>query len=200
MCGVYLTSMLAFFNSFLLLLAEGGHSDSAGGGLIEFYNEYLNIPGFELWKFINLAIFVGVLVYLLNRPLSEAFKAKRESIRAELIRAENEKQAALERLTLAEAKLTQLESEKATVLRLAEEEAAMDAERLLRQAEEEVSRLRQQTGGELARMAQQLRNELRRLSAEESVRRAEEKLRTRIDADKDARLIRGSIQEIGGLN
>ena len=76
----------------------------------------------------------------------------------------------------------------------------MDAERLLRQAEEEVSRLRQQTGGELARMAQQLRNELRRLSAEESVRRAEEKLRTRIDADKDARLIRGSIQEIGGLN
>lgn len=200
MCGVYLTSMLAFFNTFILLLAEGGHAASAGGGFTEFYNEYLNIPGFELWKFINLAIFVGVLVYLLNKPLTEAFKAKRESIRAELIRAENEKQAALERLTQAEAKLTQLESEKANVLRLAEEEAAADATRVLGQAYEEATRLRHQTGGELTRMAQQLRNELRRLSAEESIRRAEEKLRSQIDADKDAQLIRGSIREIGGLN
>jgi F-type H+-transporting ATPase subunit b len=192
--------MLALFNSFILLLAEGGHTESGGGGFANFYNEYLNIPGFELWKFINLAIFVGIMVYLLNKPLSEAFKAKRESIRAELIRAEQEKQAALEKLTQAEAKLTQIDSEKANVLRTAEQEAAADAAQLLAQTEQEISRLQQQTGGELSRMAQQIRNELRKLSAEESIRRAEEKLRAQIDAEKDARLVRASIQEIGGLN
>lgn len=192
--------MLALFNSFILLLAEGGHSEAGGGGFLNFYNEYLNIPGFELWKFINLAIFIGILTYLLNKPLSEAFKAKREAIRADLIRAEQEKQAALEKLTQAEAKLTQIESEKSKVLEAAESEAAADAARLQQHTEFEIVRLRQQTTGELGRLAQQIRAELRKLSAEESIRLAEERLRNEIDARKDSRLVKASIQEIGGLN
>jgi len=41
---------------------------------------------------------------------------------------------------------------------------------------------------------------LRRFSAEEIIRLAEEKLRAQIDGDKDARLVKASISEIGGLN
>ena len=191
--------MLALFSSFIFLLAEGSHG-SAGGGLTEFYNEYLNYPGFELWKLINLAIFVSILVYLLNKPLSEAFKARREAIRADLIRAEQEKQAALERLTKAEAKITELEAERSRVLQSSAQEAEADARRVLEQTEIEIARLREQTGGELNRLAAQIRNELRKLSAEESIRRAEQKLRSQIDVEKDSRLVRASIQEIGGLN
>jgi len=177
----------------LILLAEGG----ASGG---FYNEYLNIPGFELWKFINLTIFVTAMVWLLKRPLSEAFKAKREAIRADLIRAEEERQAALARLTAAEAKLAQLESEKAAILARARAEAEADRARLLEQTELEIRRLREQAEAEIGRLAQQTRAELKRFSAEESIRLAEQKLRSRMDVDSDSRLVRASIQEIGGLN
>src|SRR3954464_12588298 len=90
----------------LFLFAETAHK--APGGFTQFYNEYFNIPGFELWKFLNLAIFIALMVYLVRKPLGDAFKAKREAIRAELIRAEQEKQAALSKLTSAEAKLAQL--------------------------------------------------------------------------------------------
>ena len=72
--------MLAFFYNFQILLAASG--GEGGGGFMDFYNKYLNYPGLEAWKFVNLAIFVAVLAYLLRKPLGEAFKARREAIRA----------------------------------------------------------------------------------------------------------------------
>lgn len=180
------------------MLAAGGSGSESG--FLKFYNEWLNIPGFELWKFFNLALFVGILTYLLKKPLTAAFKAKRESIRAELIRAEEEKQAALAKLASAEAKLTQLESERSEVLKRASAEAESEKERITRQTEAEVQRLREQAEAEIGRVAQVAKAELRRISAEESVRRAEAKIKAAMDANKDSRLVKASIDAIGGLN
>lgn len=188
--------MFAFIYSLVFLAAEGGKT----GGFTQFYNDYLNIPGFEAWKFLNLAIFTAILIYLLKKPLSQAFRDKREVIRAELIKAEQEKQAALEKLTLAEAKLTSLETDKKSVLEQARQEAGAESSRLAEQADIEIQKLRQQTEGEIARIGQIARNDLRRFSAQESVRLAEEKLRSRIDGTSDSQLVRASINEIGGLN
>lgn len=190
--------MFAFFYSVIFLLAESG--GAGGGGFTEFYNKYLNYPGFEAWKFINLAIFIGALVYLVKKPLTSAFKAKREAIRAELIKAEEEKQAALEQLVSAEAKLAAIESEKAEILRKAREEAEAEKADILKQTEFEIAKMREQAENEINRLAQQTRAELRRFSAEESVRLAEEKLRGTINVDSDAALVKSGIQSIGGLN
>ncbi len=190
--------MFAFIANFNLFLAETSHSST--GGFMRFYEDYLNIPGFEAWKFLNLGVFIAVMVYLLKKPLSEAFKSKREEIRAELIKAEEEKQAALAKLTAAEAKLAQLETEKANIIQKAKGEAAAEKNRLAEQTKIETERMRQQTEGDLARLGKQTHAELRRFSAGESIRLAEEKLRAQIDGEKDARLVKASIQEIGGLN
>ena len=176
-----------------LLLAEGGAASN-------FYNEYLNIPGFEAWKFINLAIFVAILVYLGKKSLSPVFIARREAIRAELIQAEEERKAALARLTAAEARLAQLETEKAAILERARTEAQADRQRLLEDTEFEIQRIRAQADAEVIRIAQLSRAGIKRLAAEESIRLAEQKLRTQINADNDSRLVKASIQEIGGLN
>lgn len=189
--------MFAFLNNFVLLLAGSGGGES---GFTHFYNEWLNIPGFEAWKFVNLAIFIALMIYVAKKPLTEAFKAKREEIRSELIKAEAEKKAALAKLTTAEAKLAQLESEKAAILTKAKEEAAFEKKRLADQTKLEIERLRQQIESDLERLSKQSHAGLRRFSAEESIRLAEEKLRAQIDGDKDARLVKASIQEIGGLN
>lgn len=85
--------MLAFLFNFLLLLAAesaGTESEGAWGQFVHFWNTYLNYPGFELWKFLNLAIFVAIMYRLLKKPLSGAFRTRRELIRAELIKAEEE--------------------------------------------------------------------------------------------------------------
>lgn len=187
--------MFAFLVSTALLLAAAPE-----GGFTHFYNEYLNIPGFEAWKFLNLGIFIGLMVYLLKKPLSAAFMAKRDAIRAELIKAEEEKQAALASLTAVEARLAQLETEKEKVLNNAKEEADAEKKRVAEHTAAETKRFRLQAEAELARIQGQTRAELRRFSAEESIRLAEAKLRSSIDGAADVRLVKGNIQEIGGLN
>ncbi len=190
--------MFAFVYSFILLLAAAGGSGE--GGYIDFYNRYLNYPGFEAWKFINLAIFVLLIGYFVKKPLTDAFKAKRDAIRAELIKAEQEKKAALTRFTAAEAQLASLDNERQLILNKAKAEADVEAQRIAQTAEYEVSKLQDQTSGEITRLTQLANLELKRFSAEESIRLAEEKLRSRIDANADSNLVKSSIQAIGGLN
>ena len=191
--------MFAFFFSIVLIFAESG-GNAGGGGFTEFYNKYLNYPGFEAWKFVNLAIFVAFLIYVAKKPLTNAFKAKREAIRADLIKAEEEKQAALERLISVEAKMASLEAEKAALLKKAREEAEVEKADITRQAESEIAKLREQAENEISRLTQQTRAQLRRFSAEESIRLAEERLRNQIGPENDAVLVKSSIQAIGGLN
>jgi len=189
------------YSSILLFAAEAAHSESAWSRFREFFSEYFNYPGFAIWKFVNLAIFVGIGIYLAKKyKLSDAFKEKRDAIRADLIRAEEEKKAALERLTAIEARLANLESEKETILTRAKDESEAERRRLSEQTSGEIKRLREQAASEIARLANQTRAELRRFSAEESIRLAEQKLRSQIGATDDARLVKASIQEIGGLN
>jgi F-type H+-transporting ATPase subunit b len=195
--------MLAFLFSFLLFFAEttsAPKGDSAWDSFVHFWNTYLNYPGFEAWRFFNLAVFVAIMVYLLKKPLSDAFKAKREAIRAELIKAEEEKQAALAQLTAAEAKLVRLDLEAGQVRAHAQQEADAEKKRIAEQALQDISKMRQQAQDEIGRLSQQIKSELRRFSAEESIRLAEERIKSSIDAEKDARLVKANIQAIGGLN
>lgn len=196
--------MSVFLFSFILIFAaESGHAGS-GSGFADWWREHgapvLSYPGFEAWKFLNLAVFLGLMTYLLKKPLSGAFKTKRETIRAELIRAEEEKQSALAKLTETETKLARLESETANVRRKAETEASAERERIAAQTESEIKKLRQQAQSEIELTAKQSRLQLRRFSAQESIRLAEEKIKRDIDPEADAQLVRANIQSIGGLN
>lgn len=194
--------MSVFLSNLILIFAAPAATkgDSTWGSFLEFYNHYLNYPGFEAWRFFNLAIFLGILIYLLKTPLSNAFKAKRETIRAELIKAEEEKQAALAQLTATEAKIANLDAEKQTVRARAAQEAEVEKTRIGEQTEFEINKLREQATSEIERKNQQARTELRKFSAEESIRLAEEKIKREINADKDAQIVKANIQAIGGLN
>ncbi len=189
--------MFGFVNIFAMLFAAGGHGE---GGFAEFWEKYMNYPGFEAWKFVNLAIFVSVLIYLVRRPLSDAFKARREVIRAELIKAEEEKKAALIKLTEAEAKLAGVDAEKTAIMASALDEIKIEKERLAAQAEAEAAKLHNQTAGEIVRIGLVANRQLRRFAVEESIRLAEEELRSRLDSESDARLVKSGIQAIGGMN
>ncbi len=195
--------MSAFVFILILLFAESGGAAPSGSGwesFLHFWETYMNRPGFEVWRFFNLLVFVLIIGYLLKKPLSDAFKQKREAIRADLIRAEEEKQAAIARLTEAEARLARLDSEKTRAITDAKSEAAAERQRIDSEAENEISRLKGQAANEIKRKTQQANLRLRRHSAEESIRLAEEKIRNAMNAQKDAELVKSNIQSIGGFN
>jgi len=194
--------MRALFATLIYVFAEtAGSSGGWWGSFREFWDHYLNYPGFELWKFINLAIFVFILYYFAQKlKLTDAFKARREEIRADIIRAEQEKQAALSELAAVEAKLVGVDAEKKRILSAAREEIDHEKQRLASQAELETVKLKAQAEGEVVRLGQVAKLQLRRFAVYESLRMAEEKLRTKVDKNTDAVLIRAGIDAIGGLN
>ena len=186
--------MFAFIQFLALFAAE---NTSAAN---EFYNNYLNYPGFEAWKFLNLFIFVGVLIYLLNKPLSNAFKTKRETIRQELIRAQAERDAALAKLSQIDAKLANLTAESNQIREQSAREAEAEATRIAAQTKADVEKLRDNARREIEAASAQARRELKRFSADESIKLAEEMLRQKVQGEEASRLVTASIGGLGSNN
>ncbi len=157
-----------------------------------------NYPGLEAWKFFNLAVFVAVVVYILRRRLREALRSRRENIRRDLIRAQQERDAAVEKLKEVEERLNRLDAEVESVQRQAKQEAAEERERIARATESDSARLSEQAQREIESAGKAARQELRCFAAEESIRRAEEMIRRELGSEDDARLINRSIEELGG--
>jgi len=156
-------------------------------------------PGFELWKFINLAIFVGALVFILVRKakLGEAFGSRRESIKAELEKARTERDAALAKLKEVEERLAGLDDQIATIKEKSKAEAAAERARIAQSTEAEIAKLSAQGQREIENAGKTARQDLRRFTAEQSVRLAEEMIKREMRPEDDARLITSNIDEMG---
>ncbi|MCV4820053.1 hypothetical protein OFM15_28670, partial [Escherichia coli] len=89
---------------------------------------------------------------------------------------------------------------KESIIREAKAEAEAEVARLMASAEEEAGRLKSQSEIELMRLYQQAKSELRRFTAEESIRRAETKLKQRITPEIDNELVQSGVKAIGGMN
>ncbi len=161
--------------------------------------KWWDYPGFELWKFINLFIFVGALVYILVRKakLGDAFKARREGIKAELEKARKERDAALAKLKEVEERLATLDDQVAAISAKAKTEAAEERERIARSTEAEIAKLTAQGQRDIENAAKAARKDLRRFTAEQSVRLAEEIIKRNIRPDDDVRLISRNIDDMG---
>jgi ATP synthase F0 subunit b len=150
-------------------------------------------------KVVNLLLFAGVMYFILRRPLGEAFSGRREGIRRELMRAEEERSAAVAKLQEVEGRLARLDSEVEAIREQARREAAEERVRIERAADEEVRKIREQARREIENASKAARAELRAYAAEQSVRMAEEMIRRDIRPEDDAHLLGEYVEELGGV-
>jgi len=158
--------------------------------------EWYNYPGLELWKFANLAIFTGVGIYILRKPISQALQSRRGAIQQELITAQNERDLALARVAEVDSRLSGLDDDVRKVQEQAREEARSERQRLTVSTEREIEKLKQQAQRELETADKLARKELREFLAEKSVQMARESIRTQMRPEDDTALIRESIGEL----
>ena len=164
---------------------------------------WLNYPGLELWKFVNLLVFVACALYLhrrFGRPIREALRSRGEQIKHDLARAQEERDQALAKLAEVETWFGDLDAEVTAIKERAKLEGQAERERIKLATEEEITRIREQAKREIESAGKAARHELRRFAATESVRLAEEILRTEIGPDDDARLTSKSVQELGRIS
>ena len=157
-------------------------------------------PGFELWKFVNLAVFAFVLILAMRKffRVPEMFKDRKETIKRELARAQKERDAAVAKLKEVEERLARLDGEVRDVKERSKVEAAEERERIARSTETEVAKLSEQAQREIENAGKAARKELRRYTAEQSAKMAEQLIRREMQPEDDARLITRNIEELGG--
>jgi F-type H+-transporting ATPase subunit b len=156
----------------------------------DWLDAWVNYPGLELWKFVNLLIFIVCALLLhrrFGRPIRKALRARGEGIKRELERARDERDQALAKLVEVEARFANLDAEVATVNEKARIEAEAEKQRINLATEAEITKIREQAKREIESAGKAARQELRRFAAQESVRLAEEILEREMGADDDAR-------------
>jgi F-type H+-transporting ATPase subunit b len=178
-----------FLNSIVLVIFAG---DSY---------QWWNYPGFEFWKFLNLFVFITVLLLIHKRAGSfvrEALRARRERIKAELEKAREERDKAVALFADVEARFQKLDSEVAAIKERSTAEAQAEKLRMEAATEEELRKIRENARREIESAGKAAQQQLRRFAAQESVRLAEDILTREIKPEDDARLTKMNLKELGG--
>lgn len=158
--------------------------------------DWLNYPGLELWKFANLAIFIGVAFWLVGGRLSEALRSRGEKIRQELLRAAQERDVAQASLAEAESLLSRLDGDVQKIREQSHQEAKMERQRLQAATENEIEKMRAQGQREIEMARKIAWKELREFLALRSVEVATRSIRSRLRYEDDAHLIEDNVGEL----
>lgn len=143
----------------------------------------------------NVAVFFGILYFLLRKPVNQFFTERFQQIRARLERAAREKAEAQARLQTIEARLAQLDSEVARIQETSRQEAAAETERLKAQTQAEAEKIRDTARREIEAAKQTALVELRQFTAANAVARAEQIIRRELTPADDAALLQRASSE-----
>lgn len=139
--------------------------------------------------YINFAILVGVLVYLLRKPMKDFLAQKREAVGKMLKDSEQARDEALSRLAALQSKLESLEADIDQIRQQAEREAQAEKERLIEEAKEDARRIVEGAEKEISNRVKLAIRELKTYVAGEAVAKAEEIIREKIKDDSHEKLI-----------
>jgi F-type H+-transporting ATPase subunit b len=158
-----------------------------------------NYPGLEIWKFVNLLLFILVGFYLhrrFGRPIKEGLRLRSEAIKRELKQAKQERDKALAKLSEVETRFANLDAEVSKVKERNATEMEAERERIKSTTDGELARMRDQAKREIESAGKIVRQELRQFAAEESIRMAKDILKKEIGPAEHARLTNRSIEEL----
>jgi F-type H+-transporting ATPase subunit b len=158
--------------------------------------EWLNYPGLELWKFADLAIFITAGIIVLRKPVANALSSRREGIRNEIAKAENERARATEQLEEAQALLARVAADVEAAKTQAREEVTQERQRQQEAAEREIARLKAQAEREIELARKAARRSLEQFLAIRSLQVAKQSVVSQLRPEDDDRFIRERLDEL----
>lgn len=151
-------------------------------------------------KTVNLILFIGVLYYLLRKPVHEFFTTRLAEVRATLDRAAREKAGAEAKMSELNARLSKLDTELAEIRSQAEREAQTERARLAAEATADAEKLRVTAQREIEGAKQTALLQLREFTANKSVELAEQLIRRELTPQDDAKLLQRVSEELTKVN
>jgi F-type H+-transporting ATPase subunit b len=156
---------------------------------------FLGIPA-ALWKTVNLALILGLLVWFLGKPFNTFFRKRREDLDEQIARARREQEEAARLAEEMTERLSKIERQVEEIRGRGEDEGLREKAALLKMTEEEADTLRRSATQEIEQHLAAARSRLARAATEIAATRAEEILRSAIDDDDRRRLLEESIERV----
>jgi F0F1-type ATP synthase membrane subunit b/b' len=141
------------------------------------------------WKWINFAILVAGLGYLIGKAAPAYFQARRDEIQKALIDAAREIQDAEAKAADLDSRFSGIQKEAEQLRQEAKAMMAAEAERIRQETERHLTRIQEQTTQEIVLMSRVARDDLRKYSAGLALDLAEQRIRTRVNAEAESGLV-----------
>jgi F-type H+-transporting ATPase subunit b len=149
-------------------------------------------------KFFNLSLVIGLLFFLLRKPVMAFFRTRAQQIEENLGAAARARAEAEQRLEAIKAEIDGIEAKVAESLAAARREGEAEKARIVRQAEEEAQRMLRSAEKEIENRIRAGRKELKAYAAKLAVDKAREEINRRLTEAEDAAIIDRTIARVGG--
>ncbi len=149
-----------------------------------------------MWKIINFAILVIILVKFLGKPMREYFKKRTELIQKSLDEAREAKEIAQKALQEVQEKLKLKDEEIEKIIAAARASGEADKEALIKKGEEMSAKIKEQAKSNIEVELKNAKAQLRAEAAELAVKLAEKKLKEQLTEEEQLKLLEESIKRL----
>ncbi len=149
---------------------------------------------------INLAIVLGVVVYLARNFLGKTLSERRSQIEIAIKNAEKRKQEASAALANQQQKLAQAKTEAARIKTEAEASAKAASAEIMAQSVQDIERLKASAAQDLNSQQERVMTELRQRVAALAMEKVEARLNSGLSDDTQKQLVDRSIAMMGGAS
>lgn len=149
-------------------------------------------------RFFNLALVIGVLVWVARKPLAKFYVNRTAMIREQLDEAQKARAEAEAKLAEIESRMSRLDQELNEIKATAEQEAQAEYRRLVEVAEQDAQKVTERARQEIEGLTRAAQLELRTRAAELAVQLAEERIRQEISPEDRRRLFSQFVTRLGG--
>ncbi len=176
----------------LALVCAGPAIAAEGGGGMSW------TPWVLLWRCINAAVLIGILVYLLKGPLVRYFSERRENIRKELEEAKAARNAAEAQLREYEQKLAGMEAELEKMRADMKKAADAESEKVVANAERMSEAIIESAKVTAEQEVRKARTRLKNEAVDMAMQMAEALIQEKISADDQQKILEDYLVRVGG--
>jgi F0F1-type ATP synthase membrane subunit b/b' len=149
-----------------------------------------------IWKWVNFVILAAGLGYLISKAAPGYFQGRIDEIQGALAEAAHEIKEAEMKAADLDRRFSGIQSEVGHLRDEAHHAMSAEAARIEAETERHLKRIQDQTAQEIALLARVARDELRKFSAGLALDLAEQRVKSRITADTQARLVDDFLQDL----
>lgn len=179
---------LSFIFTFLLLMGTASAAIAAPESGSE-------VKGY-IWQVLNFAVLVAILVYFARKPLSQYLRARTEGIQKSLEEARVARELAEKALKEVEERLRLKDKEIEDILKSATASGEAERQALLEEARKMGKKISEHASANIDIELKKAKDAIRKEAAELAIEITEKKLRERLSADEQKRLVEESVSKL----